>query len=259
MLSSRVDYDAIAERYDSSPHREKSPDPELAAFLADHAPAAALSVLDIACGTGNQLIANQSLASDALLVGIDGSRGMLRQASRKAPHIGWVHGDSAALPFATGSFDFISCQYALHHFRDKAAMLRETLRVLRGGGRLAIYNLSPQDMPDFIYYPYFPEAWDRDLADFWPSRRLVAEMRRAGFAPVTTKREHLRFDHNLADFRATACRRENNSQLLTLSDAAYGAGIRRIERDLAAADGSRSYADHLCFLTVQGDKPVTIA
>jgi hypothetical protein len=28
------------------------------------------------------------------------------------PDIVWVHGDSAALPFASGSFDFVSCQYA---------------------------------------------------------------------------------------------------------------------------------------------------
>jgi hypothetical protein len=31
--SSRVDYDAIGELYDSTPHRKKSADPELIAFL----------------------------------------------------------------------------------------------------------------------------------------------------------------------------------------------------------------------------------
>ena len=38
--SSRVDYDANAELYDSTPHREKSADPELIAFLAGCGPAA---------------------------------------------------------------------------------------------------------------------------------------------------------------------------------------------------------------------------
>ena len=60
--SSRVDYDAIAERYDSTPHREKSADPELIAFLAARRPTASLTLLDIACGTGNQQIANRSVA-----------------------------------------------------------------------------------------------------------------------------------------------------------------------------------------------------
>jgi ubiquinone/menaquinone biosynthesis C-methylase UbiE len=156
--SSRVDYDALAELYDSTPHREKSADPELIAFLSACAPAASLTLLDIACGTGNQQIANRDLAPDARFVGLDGSLGMLRQARRKMPGIAWVHGDSAALPFASGSFDFVSCQYAFHHFRDKAGMLHEAFRVLRRGGRFALYNMCPQESDDWLYYAYFPEA-----------------------------------------------------------------------------------------------------
>src|SRR5215475_13909582 len=54
--SSRVDYDALAALYDSTPHREKSADPELITFLAGRAPTATLTLLDIACGTGNLLL-----------------------------------------------------------------------------------------------------------------------------------------------------------------------------------------------------------
>lgn len=254
MLSSRVNYDAIAETYDRSPHRKKSPDPELIAFIAERRPPETLALLDIACGTGNQLVANRTVAPDAFVAGVDGSLGMLRQARRKAPGIAWVHGDSAALPFATDSFDFASCQYAFHHFRDQAGMLREALRALRGGGRLAIYNLSPHDMPGFIYYRYFPEAQERDLADFWPPEQIATEMRSVGFAEVTLKREHIRFDHDLADFLETARRRENNSQLLTLSDPVYAAGLRAIERDLLDAAVPNARPDHLCFVTIRGDK-----
>jgi ubiquinone/menaquinone biosynthesis C-methylase UbiE len=98
--SSRVDYDAIAELYDSTPHRGKSADPELIAFLVGRGQAASLTLLDIACGTGNQHIANRGLTPNAKFVGLDGSLGMLRQARRKMPDIAWVHGHSAALPFA---------------------------------------------------------------------------------------------------------------------------------------------------------------
>src|SRR5262249_2581625 len=82
--------------------------------------------------------------------GLDGSLGMLRQARRKMPDIAWVRGDSAALPFASGSFDFVSCQYAFHHFRDKAGMLREACRILRRRGRFALYNMCPQESDDCI-------------------------------------------------------------------------------------------------------------
>ena len=162
--SSRVDYDALAELYDSTPHRGKSADSELITFLAGRAPTATLTLLDIACGTGNQQIANRGLTPNAKFVGLDGSLGMLRQARRKMPDITWVHGDSAALPFASGSFDFVSCQYAFHHFRDKAGMLREAFRVLRRGGRFALYNMCPQESDDLAVLRLFIQHGDRRTA-----------------------------------------------------------------------------------------------
>jgi len=146
--STRVDYDAIAELYDSTPHREKSADPEFIAFLAGRGPAASLTLLDIACGTGNQQIANRNVAPNLRFVGLDGSLGMLRQARRKMPDIAWVHGDCAGLPFASGSFDFISCQYAFHHFRDKAGMLHpyaaSRMQSAGSGHSQRSYRLSPR-------------------------------------------------------------------------------------------------------------------
>jgi ubiquinone/menaquinone biosynthesis C-methylase UbiE len=259
MPSSRVDYDAIAEGYDNQPYRGKSADPELARFVGARAAAMPLTLLDIACGTGSQLIANRAIAPTGRMVGVDGSLGMLRQARRKAPDIQWLQAEASALPFASDRFDFISCQYAFHHFHDKQAMLREAFRVLEAAGRLVIYNLCPQEMPDWIYYDYFPEARDRDLADFWSAEQITTGMQATGFETVTATRDHIHFDHEIADFRQIALRRENNSQLMALSDAAYEAGLRRIECELAKGGERQRYSDHLCFLTVRGDKPTGVA
>src|SRR5262249_13987878 len=252
--SSRVDYDALAELYDSTPHREKSADPELIAFLAGRAPTATLTLLDVACGTGNQQIANRVLAPDASFVGLDGSLGMLRQARRKMPDIAWVHGDSAALPFASDSFDFVSCQYAFHHFRNKGGMLREAYRVLRRRGRFALYNMCPQESDDWLYYAYFPEAKTRDFADFWPPDAIVSEMTATGFAGVEVKRRHVHRERDLAELLSAVRLRERNSQLLSLSDAAYEAGLQRIERELHDPQTPKVRDDHLCFVTMRGDR-----
>jgi methyltransferase family protein len=94
-----VNYDAIAHLYDSQPYREKTVDPELVAFTTRRASSDRLSILDIAGGTGSQLVANRPIVPHARLVGLDRSLGMLRQAQPKARDIVWVQADGAMLPF----------------------------------------------------------------------------------------------------------------------------------------------------------------
>lgn len=46
--------------------------------------------------------------------------------------------DLETLPFADGSFDTVVSQFGLMSFEDRTAGLREMMRVLRPGGRLAV-------------------------------------------------------------------------------------------------------------------------
>lgn len=252
--SARVDYDKIAHRWDSQPYRAKSLDAQFVAFLGERPSAAPISVLDIGCGTGNQLIANRAAAPDAVMVGADASIGMLREARAKASDILWVQSDAGAIPFSAGSFDYIGCQFAFHHFRDKTTMLGETLRVLRPRGRFVLRNMCPQECEDWLCYEYFPAAWTADLRDFWPIAKLTAEMEHAGFGVVRAEYEHIRFDTNLADWLDHVRHRYTCSQLQTIPDADYAAGLRRLESELADAKAPRVRADHLCMVTIRADK-----
>jgi hypothetical protein len=49
--------------------------------------------------------------------------------------------------------------------------------------------------------------------------------------------------------------RQHCSQLQAIPDAAYEAGLGRLARELADADGQRARADHLCLITIRGEKP----
>jgi ubiquinone/menaquinone biosynthesis C-methylase UbiE len=96
-------------------------------------------VLDVGCGTG---ILAREVASrvgpGGRLVGIDPNPGMLAVASRLAPSIEWREGAAEALPFPDQTFDAIVSQFGLMFFTDRRQAIREMLRVLAPGRRLAV-------------------------------------------------------------------------------------------------------------------------
>src|SRR5262247_1546840 len=74
---------------------------------------------------------------------------------------------------------------------------------------------------------------------------IVSEMSATGFAGVEVQRRHIHRERDLAELLSAVRFRERNSQLLSLSDAAYEAGLRRIERDLDNPQKRKVRSDHL--------------
>jgi SAM-dependent methyltransferase len=177
---------------------------------------------------------------------------MLRQARLKAPDIAWVRADGAALPFPPVSFDFVCCQFAFHHVEDKAGLLRA---ILRPGGRFVMRNMCPQESGDWLYYEYFLEAKLVDLRDFWSPDTVVEVMEAAGYTNVGAVYEHIRFEQDLPAWLETVRRRDTCSQLRAISDAAYRAGVERLEHDIADPSVPRFRGDHLCLVTICGEAP----
>lgn len=96
-------------------------------------------VLDVACGTG--ILAREVFVrfqSAGSVSGLDPSPGMLSVAARLAPEIDWQQGVAESLPFPDHSFDAVVSQFGLMFFADRPKSLREMLRVLTRGGRVAV-------------------------------------------------------------------------------------------------------------------------
>lgn len=101
-------------------------------------------VLDVGCGTGQFATRIRAALPSARVWGIDLTSEMLsRGAPRWRHHAGEVipvQGDSERLPFASGSFDFVTCANSFHHYPRQARAVAEMHRVLRPGGRLLIID-----------------------------------------------------------------------------------------------------------------------
>jgi ubiquinone/menaquinone biosynthesis C-methylase UbiE len=96
-------------------------------------------VLDVACGTGAlACAAAERVGPGGAVTGLDPNDEMLAVARSKNTRIAWQHGRAESLPFADASFDRVASQFGLMFFADQPAGLREMMRVLRPGGRLAV-------------------------------------------------------------------------------------------------------------------------
>jgi SAM-dependent methyltransferase len=96
-------------------------------------------VLDVACGTGvlTRMVAAR-VAPGGSVTGLDLDPGMLAVAARLSPAVAWRQGTAESLPFRDGAFDAVVSQFGLMFFPDQPAALREMMRVLTPGGRLAV-------------------------------------------------------------------------------------------------------------------------
>ena len=96
-------------------------------------------VLDVACGTGVLACAAADRAgTSGEVVGLDPNEDMLTVARRKSTRIEWQNGRAESLPFPDKSFDAVVSQFGLMFFDDQRTALREMMRVMKSGGRMAV-------------------------------------------------------------------------------------------------------------------------
>lgn len=95
-------------------------------------------VLDVACGTGAVAVEIRRRYRSRV-VGVDQSGEMLAIARARVDEgVELVEARAEALPFEDAAFDALTFTYLLRYVDDPAATMRELVRVVRPGGRIAM-------------------------------------------------------------------------------------------------------------------------
>ncbi len=129
---------------------------DLARLVEISEPQSNMRVLDIATGGGHTAIALAPYVKSVSM--LDLTPEMLVHARNFAREsevepVGVIAAAAEAIPFASGSFDLVTCRIAPHHFADVQSFVNEVARVLvQGGAFVLIDSLSPdnKDYDEFI-------------------------------------------------------------------------------------------------------------
>jgi ubiquinone/menaquinone biosynthesis C-methylase UbiE len=107
-------------------------------------------VVDVGCGAGiDSLIAAKMAGPTGSVIGVDMTLAMLVKARRSAAeghfsNVKFLKGYAESLPVPDGWADVVISNGVLNLMPDKAAALREMVRVLKPGGRLQIGDILVQ-------------------------------------------------------------------------------------------------------------------
>jgi len=135
-------------------------------------------ILDLGGGTGRVSSCLRPLVGGVIVT--DFSLPMLMKAAVKGGLLP-VRAVGEALPFPDETFDRVIIVDALHHFRNQEDAIRESLRVLKPGGRLAI---EEPDIRRFIVRAVaFLERLFLMRSRFHEPRRIMALIESRGCTP----------------------------------------------------------------------------
>ena len=178
-----VDYDEISKIYDYS---RSEAYPETVDTLRKLLNVTQDSLLlDLGCGTGNYISAFQPTTER--VIGIDMSRGMIKQAQDKLGKPLLTQGNVIRLPYKSKTFDGAFSIQVIHHITHKEVFLKEAYRVILGGGNIAIDSCSHAQLRIHWFYHYFPKALEIDIKRIPDTMEIITWLEKAGFLDISVE------------------------------------------------------------------------
>ena len=148
-----------------------------------------LRIADLGCGTGRHTLT--MARAGAQVTAVDFSMGMMAKARGKpgAETVQFIRHDlSCGLPFASRTFDRVTCCLVLEHIADLDRIIGEMARICRPEGRILLSDLHPTMRLWNVQAQFTDPASGRKL-------RPASAMHQLSDYVMAASRSGLRIDH----------------------------------------------------------------
>ncbi len=210
--------------------------------------------MEVGCGTGYWL---SSFKTEKVnLFGVDLSTGMLRQISNIDLKLHLICADANSLPLIDEQFDLVFCVNAIHQFRDKKGFIKSAAQLLKPDGILAVVGLDPGHKDHKWYiYDFFNGIYDKDLKRFPSFDDIQNWMKDCGLKKIRVNiADKIRNDRTGKDvFNDSFLLKNQSSQLASLTDQEYSAGIEKI-KEAVEKDPELLFPVRMNFVLIKASK-----
>jgi len=83
-------------------------------------------------------------------IGLDHCGPVLRELQERHPEVRYVVGDVKKIPFKDNYFDYVVAGELIEHLEDPKALIKEAMRVLKGGGVFSLSTPKEESKEKFV-------------------------------------------------------------------------------------------------------------
>jgi SAM-dependent methyltransferase len=165
-------------------------------------PAAGMSLLDVATGSGN--VAIGAAAAGASVTGLDITPSLLEAAGERARKAGvevrLIEGDAEALPFEDASFDCVTSCFGVIFAPRQQIAASELVRVARPGARIVFAAWTPEGLNGTMFRTIGahlpPPPPELKSPVMWGDEDHVRSLFADSGAQLTFERQAVTFEHD---------------------------------------------------------------
>ena len=188
-------------------------------------------VLEIGCGTGNQIASIQKRAT-CFSTGLDRDIKRIQLARKSYPKVNFIVTDIYDFETKRKSlYDMVLLSAFIQNIKNLTKLFEKIGRIVSVGSYLIIITTTPKQIKKFPEYKIIPDLYNYDKNRFWEKVEIIDNLSFAGFKVVSCKYSTLlsqKYDLNYFEY----IKSKPYSAMYNISETTFNRGLFLLKKDI---------------------------